>query len=73
MKLYVPASARIALERLIVRSLIRHMATKGFAVSNVYASGDHHFTATEDQAVEAVFAVDEASLRFVLASLTDRR
>jgi hypothetical protein len=61
-------TTRINLERRIVKALIRHMSAAGFSVSNVFDSGVHYFPATIEGVLDAVFAVDEASLRFVQTS-----
>jgi hypothetical protein len=58
---------RIATEKRIVRGLIRAMSKAGWTVSNVFNGEEHVFPKTQEQAVDAVFEVDEASLRFVKA------
>lgn len=61
------------LERLIVASLISHMAEKGFLVTGVWDGEDFHEANNAKSAMEAVFSLsDEASLRFVLAEGFDR-
>lgn len=61
------------LERLIVASLISHMAEKGFCVTGVWDGEDFHKANDAKSAMEAIFSLsDEASLRFVLAEGFDR-
>lgn len=62
---------RIRLERAIISALIRHMNRRGWSVSNVWNGETHEYTQTIEQAVDAVFAVDEASLRFVQTEKLD--
>ena len=56
---------RIALERRIVRELIEGLAARGFVPFRVYDSREFIYPHTLDATLEAVFAVDESSLRFV--------
>ena len=55
---------RIGLERAIVRALIRECAVSGFVVHQVDDGGELVPVQTEDEAIEAVFAVDESRIRF---------
>jgi hypothetical protein len=57
---------RIALERAIVRALIRHLRDKGFVTHRVN-DGEEMVSCldSEEKAMDAVFSVDESSLRFV--------
>jgi hypothetical protein len=59
-------AARIQLERSIVARLISHMETAGFRVTNVFDGEQHHYTRKHDDAMEIIFNLDEASLRFTL-------
>lgn len=62
--------ARCALERVIIRKLIRELAEAGFAVHSV-AHDEYVNVATEDEAMREVFAVDDCTLRF--RDVRDRR
>jgi hypothetical protein len=68
-------------ERRIVAALIQHMAKRGFRVSSVW-DGEERTTVGRDfasiadvaaYAMEAIFNLDEASLRFMLAALPDEQ
>ena len=56
---------RMAQEREVVQFLIRTAANHGYVLRNVYDGGDQRVTVTtEAEAMEAVFAVDEANIYF---------
>ena len=52
------------LERRIVASLIAHLERKGFAVASVYDGEEETKIYTAKDAMELIFNLDEASLRF---------
>lgn len=56
---------RVDLERRIVRGLIRAMRKAGWEVFRVNDGESLKYVTTEEQAMARIFAVDEASLRFV--------
>lgn len=62
-------STRRAIERCIVRQLIRHLQGAGFIPFRVNDGDSFKYTRTEAAALRAVFAVDDASLRFIPAAL----
>jgi len=65
---------RIDLERSIVRGLIRHMKAAGFVAYRVNDGGEMVYVkGSEKAAMEAVFAVDESSLRFIPVSASALR
>ena len=57
--------ARVALERRIVRAMIRHLKAAGWSVVSVYNGDDTAYPRTEARVMEEVFSVDEVSLRFI--------
>jgi hypothetical protein len=60
------------LERRIVAGLVAHMETKGFRVTGVWDGEEWEKADTAKQAMEFIFNLDEASLRFVPAEGFDR-
>jgi DNA-binding transcriptional regulator LsrR (DeoR family) len=55
---------RMAMERRMVRKLIRTAKDHGFAVTKVDDGEEVTKCTTEAQAIDAVFAVDESTIRF---------
>lgn len=55
---------RIETERLIVSKLIDIAAEHGWKVHSVFDSEEYVRTRTKAEALDAIFAVDEATLRF---------
>ncbi len=60
------------LERRIVAALIARMAEKGFRITGVWDGEEWEKADTAKEAMEFIFNLDEASLRFVLAEGFDR-
>ena len=56
--------ARIAIERKVVRNLIRTAKKHGYSLLRVWDGGEYVPTTTEREALEAVFSVDESLIRF---------
>lgn len=56
---------RIKLERAIVAALIAHMRKAGWVVSRTWDGEEYCFPRTDAQVLNAVFDLDEVSLRFV--------
>jgi hypothetical protein len=66
-------AARIELEKRIVRGLIRHMKKAGFSPFRVNDGGEMIYVdGSERRAMNAVFAVDESSLRFAPTEVANR-
>jgi hypothetical protein len=60
-----PVEKRIALEKRIVRRMIRHLKQNGYTLHSVDDGGDEDTRVrTEKEAMDAVFGVDEAHLYF---------
>lgn len=58
-------AARIELEKKVVRGLIRHMKAAGWSADNAWdGESEYKIEGSESKAMEAVFGVDEISLRF---------
>lgn len=55
---------RIEIERKVVRHLIRTARKHGFNLVRVWDGGENIPVETENEALDAVFAVDEATIRF---------
>ena len=55
---------RMALERKIVRHLIRTAKQHGYALTKVYDGGENVKCKTESAAMDAVFSVDESTIYF---------
>jgi hypothetical protein len=64
---------RCKLERAIVRGLIQECARGGFVVHQVDDGGELVKVRTEDEAIDAVFAVDESRIRFRAVDDTGRQ
>jgi hypothetical protein len=62
---------RIAVERFIVRELIRHLARHGWSPYINDDGGEHVYCPTEERAMASVFAVDESRLHFAPTSLVN--
>ena len=62
---------RIERERAIVRALIRHLKANGWRVDRVYDGGEDVPVRTEEEALAAVFAVDDSTLWFMNAAGVD--
>lgn len=60
------------LERRIVAGLVAHMATKGFRITGVWDGEEWEKANTAKEAMEFIFNLDEASLRFVPTAGFDR-
>jgi hypothetical protein len=58
---------RIAVEKRIVRALIRHMRAKGWAVFAVFDGDGTRYPRFEAEVMAEVFNLDEVSLRFAKA------
>ncbi len=63
------AATRCAVERLIVRELIRHMVRAGWSPYSNDDGGEHVYCPTEARAMDTVFSVDESRLHFAPAAL----
>lgn len=57
-------ATRIEIERSIVRKLIRNLGKVGYKPCKVWDGGEYINTPTIKAAMDAVFAVDEATLHF---------
>lgn len=57
-------NARLDIERAIVRKLCRLLKAGGYPPSQVWDGGEYVPTTTENEVIEAVFAVDEATIHF---------
>jgi DNA-binding transcriptional regulator LsrR (DeoR family) len=57
-------SKRMDVERRMVRKLIRVAKEHGFALVNVYDGEENVRCTSEAQAMDAVFAVDDSTIRF---------
>lgn len=55
---------RQEIERKVVRHLIRSMKEKGWSIKHVDDGGDRVKCATEKEAMDTVFSVDDATIRF---------
>ncbi len=55
---------RMAMERRVVRNLIRTAKAHGYAVTKVWDGEDNPRCTTETAAMDAVFAVDESRISF---------
>ena len=56
--------ARMNMERRMVRRLIRTAKVHGFAVTKVWDGEEYVKCSTEAEAMDAVFSVDESTIRF---------
>lgn len=68
-----PATARIALERLIVRSLITHLLARGWSPYSNDDGDAHVYCPTVERALDTVFSVDESRLHFAPTKLVQAR
>lgn len=55
---------RIALERKIIRHVVRELRAAGFEPDSVYDGGEYVKARTEHAVLDAVFAVDDATVHF---------
>ena len=57
-------AARLKRERRIVWNLIKHVVANGFELDSVYDGGDYVPVKSAKDAMEAIFSVDDSTLRF---------
>lgn len=55
---------RQEIERKVVRHAIRSLRAAGWQLHSVYDGGDEVKVSTEEEAMDAVFAVDDSTVRF---------
>lgn len=55
---------RVELERKIVRHIVRELRSAGFQPTQVWDGGEYVPATTEAQVMNAVFAVDDATVHF---------
>lgn len=58
------AAARDELEKSIVRKLVRALKEAGYLATQVWDGGEYVKVRTEEEVLEAVFAVDDATIHF---------
>lgn len=58
------ADTRIEIEQRIVRNLVRTLKAEGFFATQVWDGGEYVKTRTEHEVLDAVFAVDDATIHF---------
>jgi len=62
---------RIEAERAVIRGLIRHLKTRGFALRSVDDGEERVKCSTADDALEVVFSVDECRIYFTGARIIE--